>query len=103
MSAGAIPEAVFTLWLITVVLALVAFVPLAVYSLFRLLRAAWSIRDYAGDAVAPAQAIASSTAALPALDTTIGVATEILAAAEAVAGKLDTVAAVLESRSSRIG
>ena len=103
MTTAAIPDAVFTLWLITVGLALVAFVPLAVYSLQRLLRAAWSIRGYAREAVAPAQAIAEHTAALPALDTTIAVATDILTAAESVAGKLNTMAAVLEARASRLG
>ena len=103
MTSGTLPDAVFTLWLATVGLAVLALVPIAVYSLGRLLRSAWSIRRYARDAVAPAQAIASSTAALPALDDTIGVATEILAAAEAVAGKLEAMASVLEARSSRLG
>lgn len=104
MSGGSMfPPVVYTLWLATVVLALVVFVPLAVYSLSTLLRAAWSIRRYARDAVAPAQAIAASTSALPALDGTIAVATEILAAAEGVAEKLDTIAGVLEARSQRLG
>jgi hypothetical protein len=103
MTGAAIPEMVFTLWLLTVVLGLVVFVPLAVYSLYRLLRAAHSIRDYAREAVGPAQAIAASTARLPALDGTIGVATEVLGAAEAVAARLDTIATVLEERSTRLG
>lgn len=98
-----VPDSVLTLWLVTVVLTLVAFVPVAVYSLYRLLRTARSIRLYAHEAVGPARAIAANTAALPALDSTIAVATEILTAAEAVAGKLETIATVLEARSSRLG
>lgn len=95
------PDTVFTLWMATVVLALVVFVPLSVYMLASLLRATQSIQRYAHDAVAPAQAIAADTSAIPALDGTIAVATEILAAAEGVAQKLDTIANVLEARSGR--
>jgi beta-lactamase regulating signal transducer with metallopeptidase domain len=97
------PDAVYTLWLVTVVLALVLFVPIVVYSLYRLLRTARSIQTYASEGIAPAQAIAAHTAALPALDNTIAVATEILAAAEGVAQKLDTIATVLEARASQLG
>lgn len=102
MSDGMFPESVFRLWLAVVVLALVVFVPLAVYALHSLLRAARSIRRYAHDAVAPARAIAGHTAAIPALDQTISVATEVLSAAEAVAQKLDTIATVLEQRAARL-
>lgn len=103
MTAGAVPETVVTLWLVTVALAVVVLVPLAVYWLARLVRAAWSIRAYARECVGPARAIAAATAALPALDDTIGVATEILSAAEAVAGKLDATAGVFEARAARLG
>lgn len=95
------PDTVFTLWIVTVALALVVFVPLSVYSLHSLLRATRSIQRYAHEAVAPAQAIAANTAAVPALDNTIAVATEILAAAEGVAHKLDSIATVLETRRAR--
>ena len=94
-------DTVFTLWMVTVILALVVFVPLSVYMLASLLRATRSIQRYARDAVAPARAIAANTSAVPALDGTIGVATEILAAAQGVAQKLDTIATVLEARAGR--
>ena len=94
-------ETVFTLWMVTVVLALVLFVPLPVYMLASLLRTTRSIQHYARDAVAPAQAIAGHTSAVPALDGTIAVTTEILAAAEAVAQKLDTIATVIEPRAGQ--
>lgn len=99
--ASMFPDTVFTLWLITVVLALVVFVPLSVYMLASLLRATRSIQRYAADAVVPAQAIAAHTSAIPALDATIAVATEVLAAAEGVANKLGTIATVLESRAGK--
>lgn len=95
------PDTVFTLWMITVVLALVVFVPLSVYMLASLLRTTHSIRNYARETVAPAQAIVANTSAIPALDGTIAVATEILAAAEGVAQKLDTIANVLNARAGR--
>ena len=95
------PDTVFTVWMVTVVLALVVFVPLSVYMLASLLRATRSIQRNARDAVAPAQAIATQTSAIPALDATIAVATEILAAAEDVAKKLNAIANVLEVRINR--
>lgn len=92
------PEIVFVLWQVTVLLALVVFVPLSLYSLHSLWRAAHSIRDYSREALAAAQAIEANTAALPAANATIGVAGELLSAAEAVAGKLDTIATVMDAR-----
>ena len=103
MTTEPVPDVLLTLWILTLVVTLAVLVPVVVYSLYRLVRAANSIRTYAREAVAPTQAIAASTAALPALDTTIGVATDILAAAETVAVKLATIATVLEARSSRLG
>lgn len=95
------PDTVFTVWMVTVVLALVVFVPLSVYMLASLLRATRSIQRYAREAVAPAQSIAANTSAVPALDATIAVATEVLTAAEGVAQKLDAIANALEARASR--
>jgi len=95
------PEAVFTLWRVTVVLALIAFVPLTVYMLHSLWRTARSIRTYSREALVAARGIQAGTAALPAANATIGVASELLSAAEAVAKKLDTVATVLEGRAGR--
>ncbi len=99
--APAIPALVFTLWQAIVVLALVLFVPLSVYMLHTLWRATASVGRYSRDCVPAARAIATHTASLGALDQTIEVAGEVLAAAESVAGKLGTIAAVLEARSRR--
>lgn len=94
-----VPEAVYTIWAIGLAVTLVVFVPLAVYLLHRTWRAARSIQRYAAEALAAAGGIAHNTANVAALDTTIQVASDVLAAAGAAERKLDTVASVLEARS----
>jgi hypothetical protein len=98
MTETTIPAAVFTLWRVTLIAAYVVFLPTAVYWLRTLWRTANSIRRYTLECAQAAEGIAQNTAALPALDSTIFVATEILTAAEAVAGKLDAAASALETR-----
>ena len=93
-----IPDAVYTIWWIGLVLTLVVFVPIAVYSLHRTWRSARSIQRYAAETLQAAAGIARNTANITALDTTINVATEVLGAAGAVERKLNTVASVLEER-----
>jgi len=92
------PAAVCTIWWIGLIVTLVVFVPLAVYSLHRTWRSARSIQRYAAEALQAAAGIARNTANIRALDSTIEVATDMLGAAGAVARKLDTVAGVLEQR-----
>ena len=96
--AGAIPEAVYAIWWIGLVLTLAVFVPLAVYSLHRTWRSARSIQRYAAETLEAAAGIARNTAALAALDATIGAATGALRAAGAVEGTLDAAATALEER-----
>ena len=92
------PPAIFTLWGIALLVTFVVFIPLAVYLLHATYRAARSIDLYARETLVAAAGIAGNTKNIPALDATIGTATEILAAAEAVEAKLDTIASVLEQR-----
>ena len=100
MNTGAamIPDAVYTIWWIGLIVTLVVFVPLAVYSLHRTWRSARSIQRYAAETLQAAAGIARNTANVSALDSTINVATEVLGAAGAVERKLNTVASVLEER-----
>jgi hypothetical protein len=100
-SAVVIPDAVYVIWWIGLVLTLVVFVPLAVYSLHRTWRSARSIQRYAAETLQAAAGIARNTANVKGLDATIGVATEMLGGAGAIEKKLSTVAAVLEERASR--
>ena len=97
---SSVPATVHTIWAIALAATLLIFVPLSVYLLHRTWHAARSIQRYAAEALVATQGIARNTAQLPALDGTIAVATEVLGAAGAVAGKLDTVATVLEQRSA---
>jgi hypothetical protein len=94
-----IPHAVYTIWWIGLILTLVVFVPLAVYSLHRTWRSARSIQRYAAEALQAAAGIERNTCNIVALDTTISVATEMLTGAGSVERKLNTVASVLEERS----
>jgi hypothetical protein len=101
MSGVVIPDAVYVIWWIGLVLTLVVFVPLAVYSLHRTWRSARSIQRYAAETLQAAAGIARNTANVKALDATIGVATEMLGGAGAIEKKLSTIATVLEERASR--
>ena len=93
------PPVLFTLWRVTLVVSLLALIPISVYLLHSTFRAARSIDRYAREALTAAAGIASHTGHISALDATIGTATEVLAAAEAVEGKLATIASVLGQRS----
>jgi TRAP-type uncharacterized transport system fused permease subunit len=95
-----IPDAVYTIWWIGLILTLVVFVPLAVYSLHRTWRSARSIQRYAAETLQAAAGIARNTANIKALDATIGVGTDMLNSTSAIGIKLDTVARVLEQRAS---
>lgn len=95
-----IPDLVATLWMVTLVLGYLL-LPVAVYWLHSLWRAASSIRRYAADSAVAAEHIRDGAAALPALDATLTVATDVLSAATAVGAKLDTMAGTLDARSRR--
>ena len=92
------PPAVYTIWTIGLVVTLVVWVPVAVYSLHRTWRAAQSIRKYAADALQAAGGIVDNTKAIAALGTTIEVATDMVTTATAVEQKLDAIAGLLVSR-----
>ena len=93
-----VPTAVYVLWWIGLIVTLVVFVPLAVYVLHRAWRAAHSIEWYAAEALTAAAGIAGNTKYVPALDDTIGVASQMLAGAGGIVNKLDTAATVLAER-----
>lgn len=97
-TAVQMPQAVFTLWWIGLGVTLLVFVPLAVYLLHCTWKAARSIERYAADALEAAAGIAGNTAHIPALDTTVEVASHMLETAVAVDSKLDTIANVLAQR-----
>jgi hypothetical protein len=100
MSPSTVPNAVYTIWWIGLIVTLAIFVPLAVYLLHRTWRSARSIQRYAAETLRAAGGIARNTANITALDATIAVAGDMLVAAGAAERKLDTVATVLEERCS---
>ena len=95
-----IPAAVFTLWGWTLALAYLVLLPTAVFWLHTLWRASRSIQRYAEECANAAEAIERNCRAIPALDATITAAGELLDAAGAVAGRLDTAASALEARAA---
>jgi type II secretory pathway component PulL len=94
-----IPDVVYVIWWVGLILALVVLVPLAVYSLHRTWRSARSIQRYAAEALQAAAGIERNTRHVRALDDTIATASELLGVAGGVERKLDTLASVLEARS----
>ncbi len=98
MTDAVMPNAVYTIWWIGLIVTLVVFVPLAVYLLHRTWRAARSIEWYAAEALTAAAGIAGNTKYVPALDDTIGVASQMLGVAGGIVNKLDTAATVLAER-----
>lgn len=92
------PPMVFTLWKIGLAVTLLVFVPLSVWLLHRLWRAARSIQIYAREALTAAAGIAGNTGHIGALDDTIGVASTILGTAGAIEQKLGAATGILAKR-----
>lgn len=92
------PPQVSTIWAIGLAITLLVWVPVAVYSLHRTWRSAASIRRYAADTLQAAAGIVKNTAPISALDTTIGVATDMVATAGDVEKKLGVIADLMASR-----
>ena len=98
MNDATMPDTVYTIWWIGLLVTLLVFVPLAVYLLHRTWLAARSIEWYAAEALTAAAGIAGNTVHIPALDATIAVGGSMIDVAGGVAAKLDTAATVLAQR-----
>ena len=98
MNEPMMPQAVYTIWWIGLIVTLVVFVPLSVFLLHRTYVAARSIRHYADEALTAAAGIAGNTKYIPALDSTIAVGSAMVGVAGEISQKLDTAATVLASR-----
>lgn len=72
---------VYIIWWAVLAIALVVIVPLTVFLLHRLYRAARGIDRYSERTLAAGVGVAGNTSAIPALDHTITIATEILGTA----------------------
>ena len=87
-----VPTAVYAIWWTLLVVTIAAVVPIAVYLLHRLLRAALSIERYTADALAAGLGIARNTAAVSALDDTMKLGGEL----RSVAGSIRRHSAAIE-------
>lgn len=93
-----IPAAVYAIWWITLIVAVVVVLPLAVYLLHRTLRAARQIERYAAKALEAGVGIAGNTENISALEGTISTATGILETAHSIEKRTGTIEEVFETR-----
>lgn len=97
------PTAVLVIWWVTLIAAVVVVLPLAWYLLHRVLLAARNIERYAAETLTAGVGIAQNTAAISALETTIGVAGKILEGAGAIATSTRAIEQALGRRTLRGG
>ena len=93
-----VPTIVYVLWWITLIVAVVVVLPLAVYLLHRTLKAARQIEHYAARTLEAGVGVAGNTANISALNQTIESAGGILATAHAIEGHTGTIEGALAGR-----
>lgn len=93
-----VPTAVYTIWIIVLVLAVFVILPLAVFLLQRTLNAARGIERYFAEMRDAGVGIAQNTSNISALDDTIIVATQILETAGSIDEHTATIRDVLTER-----
>lgn len=96
-----IPVAVYVIWWITLILAVVVILPLAVYLLHRTLMAARQIERYAAKALAAGKGIAGNTENVGALEETISTASGMLEPARSIKERAAEIEEVFEARTGR--
>lgn len=93
-----VPAAVYVIWWVTLVVAVVVVLPLAWYLLHRAFKAAKQIERYAAKTLEAGIGIAGNTANIAALKDTITVATGILGTAAAIEEHSGVIEGALASR-----
>lgn len=96
-----VPTAVFVIWWITLIVAVVVVLPLAWYLLHRAFKAARQIERYAAKTLEAGVGVAGNTANIAALKETITVATAILGTATAIEQHAGVIEGALTSRAGR--
>ena len=96
-----IPTAVYVIWWVTLIVAVVVVLPLAVYLLHRTLDAARQIERYAARSLESGVGIAKNTENIAALEGTISTAGEILETTRAIEEHTGTIQEVLAARAGR--
>lgn len=93
-----VPTAVYTIWIVVLVIAVFVILPLAVYLLQRTLNAARNIERYFAEMRDAGVGIAQNTSHISALDDTISVATQILETAGSINEHTATIKTTLAGR-----
>lgn len=93
-----VPTAVYVIWWVTLIVAVVIVLPLAWYLLHRAFKAAKQIERYAAKTLEAGVGIAGNTANIAALKDTIAVATGILGTAAAIEEHSGVIEGALASR-----
>ncbi len=94
------PETVYTLWIIVLVVALILF-PFIVRLLHKTFMAAKNIERYLREMKEAGMGIAGNTAHITALDSTISVAVDILDSAGKINSNAETIETVMADRSAK--
>lgn len=93
-----LPEAVYTIWQVVLLIVIVVIVPLAIFLLHRTLNAAIYIRRYLREMLAAGVGIAENTSSITALNDTIAVAGGMVGTAGNLKEHSGTIATVLAQR-----
>ncbi len=93
-----VPTAVYVIWIIMLVSAVLVILPLVVYLLQRTLTAARNIERYLAEMRDAGVGIANNTHHIKDLDDTIAVATQLLSTAESIKAHTGTIGSALIER-----
>jgi hypothetical protein len=93
-----VPIAVYVIWIITLVIAVLIILPLTVYLLHRTLTAARNIERYLAEMRDAGVGVAKNTQHIKALDDTITVATQMLSVGESIKAHTETIGSTLKAR-----
>lgn len=98
-----IPGAVYVIWWIMLIAAVVVVLPLVVWLLNRVLTAARNIKGYTATTLEAGVGIVGNTAATVALQDTIALATEMLQTAKSIEERTAIIQQVLTQRAGGVG
>ncbi len=93
-----VPTAVYVIWIIMLVIAVLVILPLVVYLLQRTLTAARNIERYLAEMRDAGVGIANNTHHIKDLDDTIAVATQLLSTAESIKAHTGAIGSALTER-----
>ena len=97
-----VPQAVYTIWAITLAIVVLVIVPLAIYLLHRTYTAARGIERYFAEMAEAGVGVAENTNHVKALEATIVIATKILSVAGNINAHSDTVKTTLAGRAAAL-